>query len=72
MEVKMFIHHTLDMVEKNVNDWLAQTKISIRHITQSQCERQGKFVFVMSVFYEKKEECVRMYAEKDMLNVLNS
>jgi hypothetical protein len=69
MEVKMFIHHTLDTVEKNVNEWLSQNKISIQHITQSQCERQGKFVFVMSVFYQKQEECIRMYSEKEILNV---
>jgi hypothetical protein len=58
MEVKMFIQNSLDTVEKNVNDWLHQNHVSIHHITQSQCERQGKFVFVMSVFYDRKEQRV--------------
>lgn len=50
--VKMFISHTLDDVEKDVNDWIGQRDIRISHVTQSQCEKQGKFVFVISLFYE--------------------
>ena len=69
MEVKMFVQNSLDKVEENVNEWLSQHQVSIQHITQSQCERQGKFVFVMSVFYEKREDCIRMYQEKEVLNV---
>ena len=69
MEVKMFVQNSLDKVEENVNEWLSQHQVSIQHITQSQCERQGKFVFVMSVFYEKKEDCIRMFHEKEVLNV---
>ena len=69
MEVKMFIHNGLDTVEKNVNEWLSQHKVSVHHITQSQCERQGKFVFVMSVFYEKPAESHRIYQDKELLNV---
>ncbi len=52
MKVKMFIRHTLDDIENEVNDWLENQTFRIYHITQSQCEKQGKFVFVMSVFYE--------------------
>ena len=54
MEVKMFIHHSLDTVEKNINEWLAERSVSICHITQSQSERQGRFVFVISLFYLKE------------------
>lgn len=69
MEVKMFIQHSLDAVEEKVNEWLSQNQVSIQHITQSQCERQGKFVFVMSVFYEKKAESIRMYKDKEIVNM---
>ena len=59
MEVKMFVHHTLDGVENNVNEWLAEKQIRICHITQSQSERQGRFVFVISVFYTDASSGIR-------------
>jgi len=49
----MFVHNSPDAAEKEINDWLQQQQIRICHITQSQCERQGRFVFVVSMFYEK-------------------
>jgi hypothetical protein len=52
MKVKIFISHSLDEVENEVNEWMDQSYIRIRHVTQSQCEKQGKFVFVISLFYE--------------------
>jgi hypothetical protein len=67
MQVKMFIHHSLDTVEKNVNEWLSENSVSVQHITQSQCERQGKFVFVMSVFYNNQEQILNK--ECSILNV---
>jgi hypothetical protein len=51
-KVKIFVRHSLDDVENDVNDWIGQRDIRITHVTQSQCEKQGKFVFVISVFYE--------------------
>jgi hypothetical protein len=52
MKVKLFIHHTLEGVEEQVNQWLSHREVSICHITQSQSEKAGKFVFVLSIFYE--------------------
>ena len=51
LKVKLFVHSTLDGVEETVNHWLEANPVQISHITQSQCERQGRFVFVLSVFY---------------------
>jgi hypothetical protein len=53
MELKMFVHNNPDAAEKEINEWLQNHKINVCHITQSQCERQGRFVFVVSVFYKK-------------------
>ena len=52
MKVKMFVRHSLEDLEKEVNEWIERQEIRIGHVTQSQCEKQGKFVFVISVFYE--------------------
>lgn len=54
MEMKMFIHSSPDMVEKEVNEWLAEKKVQVCHITQSQCERQGRFVLIISIFYSEQ------------------
>ena len=56
MKVKVFVHHSMDNVEKELNQWLEQKGIRICHVTQSQCKKQGKFVFVVSIFYKIKEE----------------
>jgi hypothetical protein len=52
MKVKMFVRHSLEDVESRVNEWMEQNNVRISHVAQSQCEKQGKFVFVLSVFYE--------------------
>jgi hypothetical protein len=52
LKVKMFVSHALEGVEECINEWLAQEAAKICHVTQSQSERQGKFVFVIAVFYE--------------------
>jgi hypothetical protein len=54
LKVKMFIHNTVDTVENEVNQWIAANDIEPCHITQSQSEKQGRFVFVMSVFFREK------------------
>ena len=54
MEVKMFVHNSFNVAEKTINEWLAEQNIKVYHVTQSQCERQGRFVFVISVFYVKQ------------------
>jgi hypothetical protein len=52
MEMKMFVSSDSISVEKNVNDWLVKNNVSVHHIGQSQSEKNGKFVFTLSVFYE--------------------
>ena len=48
----MFVSSDSMTVEKNVNDWLEENHVSVHHIGQSQSEKNGKFVFTLSVFYE--------------------
>ena len=52
MKVKMFVHGSPGEAEKELGHWMEQHPVRIRHITQSQSEKQGRFVFVMTVFYE--------------------
>jgi hypothetical protein len=52
MEVKMFVGADAPTVEENINEWLQENKVAVQHLGQSQCERNGKFVFVISLFYE--------------------
>lgn len=51
MKVKLFVSHALETIEQDINKWLAQDGIKVHHVTQSQSEKQGKFVFVVSFFY---------------------
>lgn len=51
-KLKLFVSHSLEEVENDLNEWLAQEGINISHVAQSQSERGGKFVFVISVFYQ--------------------
>jgi len=51
MQVKLFVHNSLEEVEAGLNHWLSAQEIQIRHVVQSQSEKQGRFVFVISVFY---------------------
>ena len=55
LEIKMFIHNDPKEAEKAVSFWLNQNNINIHHITQSQCEKGGNLVFVLSLFYSKNE-----------------
>ena len=52
LKVKLFVRHSLDDVERDVNEWMEQNEVRICHVTQSQSEKQGRFVFVISVFYQ--------------------
>lgn len=52
MEVKMFVASDAASAEKNINEWLQQNKVTVHHLGQSQSERNGRFVFVISLFYE--------------------
>ena len=48
----MFIHHSLEEVERLVNEWLGSAPGHVHHVVQSQSEKGGKFYFVLSVIYE--------------------
>lgn len=53
MEVKFFVGDNLQQVEQHVNGWLHTTGADIKHITQSQSEKNGRFVFVITIFFMK-------------------
>jgi hypothetical protein len=51
IQMKTFIDHDPVIVENRINDWLASHNVRISHVGQSQSEKSGRFVFVVSVFY---------------------
>jgi hypothetical protein len=48
---KLFIRKDLDGLEEEVNDWISSNNIQVSHFAQSQCERRGFLLFVLTVFY---------------------
>ncbi|HWJ27289.1 MAG TPA: hypothetical protein VNS32_12155 [Flavisolibacter sp.] len=52
MEVKLFVFKDLEKAEEQLNNWLTENKVTISHITQSQSERNGNFLFLISIFYQ--------------------
>jgi len=54
VKVKMFIHKDPEAVEAMVNNWLHENNVDVQHIGQSQSEKNGNFVFILSLFYSKK------------------
>ena len=61
----MFVCSSPELAEKEVARWLAQNPVTITHITQSQSERSGAFVFVLTIFYTKKAAAVPPIAERE-------
>lgn len=53
LRIKMFIHNQPEEAERSITHWLKQNDITIRHITQSQSEKGGNFVFIISVFFQQ-------------------
>jgi hypothetical protein len=51
VEVKMFVHSSPKEAEKAVSQWLKENDVNIHHIVQSQSEKNGRFVFVITLFY---------------------
>lgn len=47
----MFLFNNPEDAEKAVNEWLKENDVTIHHIAQSQSEKGGQFVFVISLFY---------------------
>jgi hypothetical protein len=51
-KVKLFILSSPEAAEEKLQEWLqTQENIEIDHICQSQSERNGRFLFIVSIFY---------------------
>jgi len=50
-EAKMFVHNNPKDAERAVNQWLNENDVTIHHIAQSQSEKGGHFIFVITLFY---------------------
>jgi hypothetical protein len=51
VQVKMFIHNHPKDAEQTISQWLKENDVTIHHIVQSQSEKAGSFIFVVTVFY---------------------
>jgi hypothetical protein len=51
VRVKMFIHNHPKDAETDISQWLKENDVMIHHIAQSQSEKNGSFIFVVTVFY---------------------
>lgn len=69
MEVKMFVCNNPHHAEREVNEWLFQQNVRVCYVTQSQSERGGKFLFVISVFYKKPGSCIEGVMDREQLVV---
>lgn len=55
MEAKIFVHDSAEAAEKELNNWLENNPVKLEYVGQSQSERSGRFVFIISLFYSKTE-----------------
>lgn len=53
MEVKLFIAEKPEAAESEINSWLQHNNARVHHVCQSQSEKNGRFVFVISIYYSK-------------------
>jgi hypothetical protein len=51
LEVKMFVYNQPKEAEKAVSQWLKENDVTLHHIVQSQSEKNGSFIFVITLFY---------------------
>lgn len=51
--LKTFVYHNIAEAEEKVNHWLQNNDITIEHFVQSQCEKGGAFMFVISIVYSR-------------------
>jgi serine protease inhibitor len=54
-KLKLFVFNDLGEAEKEINQWLQENRFEIKEIVQSQSERNGRFVFVTSIYYQPME-----------------
>ena len=52
LHVKVFSDKLPELVESRIKEWLHLHRVKIHHIGQSQSEKGGNFLFVISLFYE--------------------
>jgi hypothetical protein len=69
MEVKVFVHQSAIEAEKEVNNWMAENNISVQYIWQSQSEKSGKFVFVISVFYIRTQSFMQLQQVESVITI---
>jgi aspartokinase len=50
-QVKIFVHKDPMEAEEAITHWLTNNPVKILHIGQSQSEKGGKFLFIISLFY---------------------
>ena len=56
-KVKLFILSNPESAEEKLQEWLqTHQDIEIDHITQSQSERSGRFLFIVSIFYHLRSD----------------
>ncbi|MBO9682657.1 MAG: hypothetical protein J7502_08330 [Flavisolibacter sp.] len=55
LEVKMFVYNQPKDAEKAVSQWLKENDVTIHHIVQSQSEKNGNFVFVITLFFVQND-----------------
>jgi len=53
MELKLFVAENPQLAESQVNDWLQTNPAKVHHVGQSQSEKNGRFLFVISIYYSK-------------------
>ena len=51
MKVKVFIFKNPELAEEHLSTWLETNSVAIHHISQSQSEKNGAFLLILSVFY---------------------
>lgn len=53
-QLKIFVFNDIDGVEEKINDWLMANNVIVQHIGQSQSEKGGRFLFIVSILYYSK------------------
>ncbi|MEO6068936.1 MAG: hypothetical protein ABIP31_00240 [Chitinophagaceae bacterium] len=51
MEVKMFLFNEAENAEERINGWLKENTVRIQYISQSHCERNGRLLLIVSIYY---------------------
>jgi hypothetical protein len=51
VKMKIFSGSDFIQAESEINDWLSKHSVRVEQICQSQCERNGKLLLLVSIFY---------------------